>query len=249
MADTHNVELRSESTGDQSADSAASTDSATSMPRRDALRAMAAAAMVPMIANAGYAQQPPVKQTSAPTRAPLPVLGQKHTKGPRGTPSDPVLIGAKVTWELKLLPSELATLAALCDTIIPADDKSPAASKVGAHHYINEWASRPGGDASLVRVRGGLFWIDRESSARFGKAFHSLTETQRTAICDDICYIPNAKPQFASAALFFKMVRDQTQTAFYTTPEGWKDIGFIGNVAMTKFEGPSIEIQKQIGLV
>lgn len=220
----------------------------TDIPRRDALKAMAAAAMVPIIAQTSQAQQPPVK-LAAPARAHLPVLGQKHTKGPRGTPSDPVLIGAKVSWELKLLPSELVTLAALCDTIIPADEKSPAASKVGAQQYINEWASRPGGDASLVRVRGGLLWIDREAQSRFGKAFHSLIESQRTAICDDICYIPNAKPQFASAALFFKTVRDQTQTAFYTTPEGWKDIGYIGNVPLAKFDGPSMEIQKKIGLL
>jgi hypothetical protein len=219
----------------------------TDIPRRDALKAMAAAAMVPMLAQTSSAQQPAVKP-AAPQRAPLPVLGQKHTKGPRGTPSDPVLIGAKVTWELKLLPSELVTLAALCDTIIPADEKSPAASKVGAHHYINEWASRPGGDASLMRVRGGLLWLDRESQARFGKTFHTLAESQRTAICDDICYIPAAKPQFVSAAQFFKTVRDQTATAFYTTPEGWKDIGYIGNVPLAKFEGPSAEIRKRIGL-
>ena len=215
--------------------------------RRDALKAMAAAALVPMLAPAADAQQPAVKPAT-PARAHLPVLGQHGTKGPRGTPSDPVLIGAKVTWELKLLPSELVTLAALCDMIIPADEKSPAASKVGAHHYINEWASRPGGDASLARVRGGLLWIDRESQSRFGTTFHQLTDAQRTAICDDICYIPNAKPQFASGAQFFKLIRDQTATAFYTTPEGWKDIGYIGNVPLAKFEGPSAAIRKQIGL-
>ncbi len=214
------------------------------MPRRDALKAMAAAAVVPMLSQS---QQPPATKAPAP-RAQLPVLGQRPKQGPRGTPSDPDLINTKVTWELKLIPSELVTLAALCDMIIPADTKSPAASKVGAHKYINEWASRPGGDASLVRIRGGLVWINRESIARFGKAFHLITDADRAQICDDICYLPKAKPGYVFGAQFFDTVRDQTATAFYTTPEGWKDLGYIGNVPLMKFEGPSAEIRKQLGL-
>mgnify|MGYP000517409968 CR=1 FL=1 len=218
-----------------------------SMPRRDALKAMAAVAVVPMlperVANVAAAPAPAVART------PLPVLGLAPAKGPRGTPSDPDLINAKVTWEMTLEKSELVTLAALCDMIIPADDKSPSASSVGAHDYINEWASRPGGDASLVRIRGGLIWIDRESMTRFSKPFHQATDAQRAAICDDICFLPNARPAHRFAAQFFDTVRDQTATAFYTTPDGWKDLGYIGNVPLIKFEGPSLEIRKQIGLV
>ncbi len=218
------------------------------IPRRDALKAMAAAAVVPMLPES----RTPIDEAAsvtAPARAPLPVLGQAPIKGPRGTPSDPDLINAKVTWEMKLLPSELVTLAALCDMIIPADEKSPAASTVGAHDYINEWASRPGGETSLVRIRGGLVWIDRETISRFGKPFYEATDAQRTAICDNICFLPNAQPQHRFAAQFFDTVRDQTATAFYTTPDGWNDLGYIGNVPLTTFEGPSAEIRKQIGLV
>ncbi len=213
--------------------------------RRDALKAMAAAAVVPMLPNSAAAESAPV---ISPARAPLPVLDPVPLKGPRGTPSDPILIGAKVTWPKRLMARELVTLAALCDMIIPADAKSPAASTVGAPDYINEWASRPGGDASLARVRGGLVWIDRESQTRFGKRFHLATDAQRAAICDDICYLPNAKPGYTFAAQFFDTIRDQTATAFYTTPQGWKDIGYIGNVPLQKFEGPSAAIRKQIGL-
>lgn len=214
--------------------------------RRDALKAMAAAAMVPMLPTPSSAAPAP----SVP-RAPLPMLDevqQAKRKGPRGTPSDPVLQVAKADWPMRLQLRELATLSALCDMIIPADAKSPAASTVGAPAYINEWASRPGGDASLVRVRGGLAWLDRESNTRFGKRFHLATNAQRTAICDDICYLPKAKPEHQFAAQFFDTIRDQTATAFYTTPQGWKDLGYIGNVAMPKFEGPNAEIRRKIGL-
>ncbi|WP_309670886.1 gluconate 2-dehydrogenase subunit 3 family protein [Gemmatimonas sp.] len=214
--------------------------------RRDALKAMAAAAMVPMLPT------PSSATPAAPVpRTPLPMLDdaqQAKRKGPRGTPSDPVLQVAKADWPMRLQLRELATLTALCDMIIPADGKSPAASTVGAPAYINEWASRPGGDASLVRVRGGLAWLDRESNTRFGKRFHLATNAQRTAICDDICYLPKAKPEHQFAAQFFDTIRDQTATAFYTTPQGWKDLGYIGNVAIPKFEGPNAEIRRKIGL-
>ena len=99
-----------------------------------------------------------------------------------------------------------------------------------------------------MRVRGGLAWLDRESQTRFGKRFHLATLAQRTAICDDICYGPKAKPKHQFAAQFFDTIRDQTATAFYTTPQGWKDLGYIGNVAMPKFEGPNAEIRRKLGL-
>lgn len=220
----------------------------TGVGRRDALKVLAAAAVVPMLPAAAEAAPAP----AATPRDMLPVLDDQQQpvkrKGPRGTPSDPVLQVARADWPMKLSQRELVTLAALCDMIIPADAKSPAASTVGAHRYINEWASRPGGEASLVRVRGGLAWLDRESQARFGKRFHLATNAQRTEICDDICYTPKAKPEHVFAAQFFDTIRDQTATAFYTTPQGWKDLGYIGNVAIPKFEGPSAAIRKQIGL-
>jgi gluconate 2-dehydrogenase gamma chain len=214
--------------------------------RRDALKAMAAVAVVPMLPTAAVA-------APAAPREMLPVLDDQQRpvakrKGPRGTPSDPVLQVAKADWPMKLSQRELVTLAALCDMIIPADAKSPAASTVGAHNYINEWASRPGGDTSLVRVRGGLVWLDRESQTRFGKRFHLATNAQRTQICDDICYVPKAKPEHVFAAQFFDTIRDQTATAFYTTPQGWKDLGYIGNVALPKFDGPNAAVRKQIGV-
>lgn len=214
--------------------------------RRDALRVMAVAAVVPMLPTSASAAPAPA------ARAPLPLLDEAQQpvrkKGPRGTPSDPVLQVAKADWPMLLSLRELTTLKALCDMIIPADSKSPSASAVGAPGYINEWASRPGGEASLVRVRGGLAWLDRESTTRFGKRFHLCTEAQKTAICDDICYLPKAKPEHRFAAQFFDTIRDQTATAFYTTPQGWKDLGYVGNVALPKFDGPNAAIRKQIGL-
>ena len=95
----------------------------TGIARRDALKAIAAAAMVPMLPEAAAAA--PMAPAARP---PLPMLDevqQAKRKGPRGTPSDPVLQVAKADWPNKLQLRELATLSALCDMIIPADAKSP----------------------------------------------------------------------------------------------------------------------------
>jgi gluconate 2-dehydrogenase gamma chain len=216
--------------------------------RRDALKAMAATAALAGLADACVAPDsaPAAGSSSA---GPVPAGGAYAAgKGPRGTPSDPFIIGAKVTWEKKLTPPELTTLAALCDTIIPADEKSPSASKLGAPDYINEYVSSPGRDNPLAQVRGGIIWINNESTARFGKPYHQLSNADRTAICDDICYVPNAKPGYVAGAMFFDRVRDLTATAFYTTAEGWKDIGYIGNVALPAYPPVPAEILQRLGL-
>lgn len=230
------------------ADDAQATDRPSSgVSRRSMLKALAATAALPLLADAcGTPDGAPGAGTSGGSSSGKVTPG----KGPRGTPADPVLINPtpKVPWPMVLTKAELTTLAALCDTIIPADEKSPAASKVGTHDYINEIASEPSRGNLLVQIRGGVMWINAESTKRFAKPYHELSETERTALCDDICFVTNAKPEFMVGALFFDRVRDLTSGAFYTTPEGWKDIGYIGNVALPEFPGPPVAVLQKLGL-
>ncbi len=219
--------------------------------RREALKTIAAAAaaataldsLTPVVADA---QQP-----IAPRR-PLPVAGTAPppASGPRGTPADPDLIAPKSPWPRVLTAPELATLAALCDMIIPADEKSPAASTVGVPAYINEYVSAPYGwaEQSRVRVRGGLTWLDVESVKRFTRRFSALTVAERTRICDDICYWPDAKPEFKAAARFFGEIRNLTQSGFYTSDAGMKDLQYVGNVPLAKWDGPPPEVLRKLGL-
>src|SRR5579863_7832815 len=53
--------------------------------------------------------------------------------------TDPDVLHPFVPWELTLTPDELRTVTALCDMIIPTDDKSPSASQVGIPDFIDEW--------------------------------------------------------------------------------------------------------------
>ena len=206
--------------------------------RRDALRAIAAGAALPIVAGSAGCASPATPEPSTPV------------SGPRGTPTDPDLLNPVVTWPMQLTQSELMTLAALCDTIIPADDVSPGASAVGVPGYINEWASAPYDWArdGLARLRAGFEWLDAEGDRRFGAPFAALTDDQRNAIADDICYLQRAKPEHQDAARFFDMVRDLTATGFYTTREGMQDIGYVGNTPLDRFDGPPPEVLRHLGL-
>jgi len=216
--------------------------SSIGMERRDALKAMAAATGLPLLASSLSAQQP-TQPSSRPAV-------QQPRVGPRGTPTDPDLLHPKKDWPRKLSPAELATITVLVDTIIPADAKSPSASAVGVPAWINEYVSAPydGQMRDLIRVRGGLAWLNVESKKRFGRTFGNLTAAERQQICDDICYLPNAKPEFKSAARFFDLMRDLTAVGFYTTDAGMKDLQYIGNMALPRFTGPPPEVLKHLGL-
>jgi len=209
------------------------------LSRRQWLGAMAAAgAALPVLSS--VACKPSDQASTTPTAA----------TGPRGTPSDPDLIHPRIWWDKQLTQAELVTLAALTDTIIPADGTSPSASAVGVPDYIDEWASAPYDWAreGIVKIRSGLAWLDEESGRRFGKAFAAVDQADRNAIADDICFLPRAKPEHQEAARFFDMIRDLTATGFYTTAEGMRDLGYVGNVPLDRFDGPPREVLERLGL-
>jgi hypothetical protein len=153
-------------------------------------------------------------------------------------------------WPLTLTANARLTTAALCDLIIPADDVSPAASAVGVVDFIDEWISAPYPQQRADRtiVLPGLVWIEAEAQGRFGKAFPNITGPQRAAIADGICNQSKAAANAATAARFFAKFRDLTAGGFYTTPIGMKDIGYVGNVPLAKFDGPPLEVLRKLGL-
>jgi hypothetical protein len=197
-----------------------------------------------LTASAGLALAPhlPIGQAAAATSV-----------SAKGYGTDPDLVRiyqAGELWPLTLTEAQRRTVAVLCDIIIPADAKGPNASSVGVHDFIDEWVSAPYPtnvqDRSVILE--GISWLDAESQHRFGQLFVNLINRQRTAICDDICYAPKAKDEFKAAAKFFARFRDLTAGGYYTTPEGMKDVGYIGNVPLATFEGPPAELIKRLGL-
>ena len=153
-------------------------------------------------------------------------------------------------WPLTLSADQRRTVAVLCDLIIPADDRSPSASAVGVPDFIDEWISAPYPlqQADRAVVLDGLKWLDGESQKRFTKAFADLTSEQQTQIADDLAWLPKAKPEHQAGAKFFAVFRNLTSSGFYTTPAGMKDLGFMGNVALTKFPDAPKEVLAKLGL-
>ena len=214
------------------------------MDRRNALKIMAAAAATPAVLASC---QPAIDRTGT--------AGAGQATGnvrAAGTAADPDLVSPVVPWDLTLTADELESLAALCDVIIPADDRSPSASQVGAHQYIDEWVSAPYDRMrrDKVLIRGGLLWLDAEAIRRFGEGprFRDVSLERKHAICDDICYRPEAAPEFRAAARFFDKVRDLTAGAFFTTEEGMRDLPYIGNTPLERWDPPPAEVLRHLGL-
>jgi hypothetical protein len=166
----------------------------------------------------------------------------------RGIGTDPNLLKKEIPWPLVLSEAEMKTVKVLGDIMIPADENGPAASAVGVPEFINEWVSAPyeQQQEDLETLRKGLTWLDAESKKRFGKIFVEITPEQQIAIVDDI--VKEGTDARKQAYNFFKMFRDRVAGGYYSTPEGWKAIGYIGNMAMAEYPGPPPEVLKHLGL-
>jgi len=179
-------------------------------------------------------------------------------KSPRGAPAsgyglDPDLLKAYKPgdlWPLTFSASQRREVAALCDVVIPADERSPSASQVGVTDFIDEFVSAPYPDnvRDARMILDGLAWLDGESTRRYGAAFAEASEAQRAALCEDIAHEAPAGAGLKGAAEFFRRFRSLVAGGFYTTPVGMKDIGYVGNVPLARFDGPPADLVERLGL-
>jgi hypothetical protein len=153
-------------------------------------------------------------------------------------------------WPLTFNDPQKKAALSLADVVLPRDKWGPAASELGVPAMIDEWISSPYPDQQDDRpvILEGLDWIDAEAAKRYNKVFADLSDDQKHAICDDICYTGSAKPQFRKAAEFFRRFRSIAASAYYATPAGWNAIGYVGNVPLTRFEGPPESVLKKLGV-
>ncbi len=123
---------------------------------------------------------------------------------------------------------EAATIAVLCDIILPADDQSGGALDAEVPAFI-EFISKDIPTHQLP-LRGGIMWLDNESIDRFGATFLDASQDQQIQIIDDIAYPDTATPDMQPGVKFFDRMRNLTLTGFYTTRIGIDALGYKGNV-------------------
>jgi hypothetical protein len=132
---------------------------------------------------------------------------------------------------------EYATVRRLSELIIPKDEVSGSAVEAGAPEFIDLIASN--NDAIGLRLTGGLAWLDHHT----GKTFLELTPQEQIKLLDAIAYRKNASPETSQGIEFFRWIRRLTTDAFYTSPIGIKDVGYVGNKGMTSFQVPAAAIE------
>lgn len=122
---------------------------------------------------------------------------------------------------------EIATLAVLCDLILPADGEFGSAVDAGVPEFISFIAK----DMKYLQtpLRGGLMWINNRSNKLFGLEFNSCSESQKKEILDSIAYPKSAIPEVEQGAKFFSTLRNLTLTGYFTSKIGIKALGYQGN--------------------
>lgn len=221
------------------------------LSRRDVLRFFSTATALVAVAPIGAAELGQGASTGAPAAGAPSAASLAASKG-YGT--DPNLLKTWApgdAWPLTLTGDQRRTVTVLADTLLPADALGPAASSLRVPDYIDEWVSAPYAPQveSRTRILAGLAWIEREAQTRFARTFSDCSAAQRDAILKDIAVgTTAAAPQFKEAASFFNAFRSLACGAYYATPEGWRAIGYVGNVPMASFDGPPPEVLARVGV-
>src|SRR6266508_4943940 len=142
------------------------------MKRRDAVRTLAIAPL------AAAFRWTPESVREAAARAREAVV--------RGTPYEPK----------QFTPHEWDTVRVLVDQIIPKDERSGSATEAGVPEFMDFML---GDDPDLqTPVRGGLAWLDHECDDRYWKTFLTCTDSERTALLDDIAWPKKATPEHSA---------------------------------------------------
>ena len=122
------------------------------------------------------------------------------------------------------------TLKKLGDIIIPG------ASEAGAAEYIDFLSSH--NDELAAIFNGGFGWLDNYMQKTCGADFLSASSAQQTELLDKLAFEKNRTPETAPGLHFWTWTRNMVVDAYYTSPAGVKDLGYMGNGAMRVFSVP-----------
>ena len=195
-------------------------------------------------------------------------VGAMRRKPGAGVPAatgyglDPDMNHPTAPWPRIMTPVQLQAAAHLCDFILPASGGHPSASGVGVPDFIDEWVSAPYPEqvADRALLLHGLDDLERNARRSGHGSLNALSPADRERLFQVLAQKRALKfPDPAKALIrrlsaplysgmfegdaFLRRFRFLTIGAYYTTPAGFQDIGYVGNVALTSYAGPAPEVK------
>ena len=144
---------------------------------------------------------------------------------------------------------EWRTVRMLADYVIPRDERSGSATDAKVPEFMDFlMADKDASPASRIAMRGGLAWLDAECRRRFTKNFVEATDAQRRQVLDDIAWPARAPAKLSHGVAFFSRFRDLTASGFFSSEMGWKDVRYVGNVALPEWNGCPPEALRKLGV-
>lgn len=214
-------EARTEDRGPKTDAGGRKPEAGWDISRRDILKAAAVAAP---LAFAPFAQADGMRATAHAMEA---LQGRAA-----GVPYEPKFFHA----------DEWKALHVLVDLIIPKDERSGSATDAGVPEFM---------DFICVAypdyqpwVRDGLGWLDGLAYDTYHKNFANCSDAEHRAMLDQIAWPAKAKPEVRAGVQFFNRIRDFTASGFFSSQMGVKDVGYMGNTAVTEWRGcpkPALE--------
>ncbi|GJM36063.1 MAG: hypothetical protein DHS20C18_50640 [Saprospiraceae bacterium] len=176
-----------------------------------------------------------------------PAPSPTSTLGPYGRTPEEKERDQKLMQETLFTEDELATLAVLCDIILPTNDEFGGAVDANVPEFVEFMAKDI--PAYELPIRGGLMWLNNRAFKDFNQEFKACTPEQQTSIIEEIAY-PEVDVPISSQGtgiIFFSLMRDLTMTGYYTSKIGVKALGYQGNMANT-WDGVPEEVLQEHGL-
>lgn len=128
-----------------------------------------------------------------------------------------------------------ATVDALSERLIPADDHSPGARGAKVADYIDLLVSESPADIKTAWTEG-LTALDQASTERFKAPFVKATTEQQIALLTDMSR--NELDPKTPLEEFFREAKSRTITGYYTSKIGiHQELGYKGNQFLPEFVG------------
>jgi hypothetical protein len=121
-----------------------------------------------------------------------------------------------------LSAAELRCLRVWLDTLLPADEFSPAASTLDVDVRV---AGKAGDDPGYLKLlHAGCRWLDRQARTRGAQAFEHLDASGR----EQVVRLSEQSAEKSLPWVFFGRTRDDAFGFYYARSETWGMLGYPG---------------------